>query len=61
MDLVKVPSFLLMLSTMELGQDYSSENLTPTQLTMLEGLRHYGLLCQQGSGNAASTSMIQRG
>ena len=47
MDLVEVLSFLLMLSTMELGQDYSSENLTPTQLTMLEDLRHYGLIYQR--------------
>ncbi|KAF8526229.1 transcription factor Tfb2 [Hysterangium stoloniferum] len=47
MDLVEVLSFLLMLSTMELGQDYSTENLSPTQLTMLEDLRGYGLVWQR--------------
>lgn len=47
MDLVEVLSFLLMLSTMELGQDYSTENLSPTQLTMLEDLRDYGLVWQR--------------
>jgi len=47
MDLVEVLSFLLMLSTMELGQDYSTENLTLTQLTMLEDLRDYGLVWQR--------------
>ncbi|KAF8589900.1 transcription factor Tfb2 [Ramaria rubella] len=47
MDLVEVLGFLLMLSTMELGQDYSTENLSPTQLTMLEDLRDYGLVWQR--------------
>ena len=51
MDLVEVLSFLLMLSTMELGQDYSTENLSPTQLTMLEDLRDYGLVWQRKVGN----------
>lgn len=50
MDLVEVLSFLLMLSTMELGQDYSTENLSPTQLTMLEDLRDYGLVWQRKVG-----------
>lgn len=51
MDLVEVLSFLLMLSTMELGQDYSTENLSPTQLTMLEDLRDYGLVWQRKVGS----------
>lgn len=44
MDVVEVLSFLLMLSTMELGQAYLTENLSPTQLTMLEDLQDYGMI-----------------
>ncbi|KAI0635873.1 transcription factor Tfb2 [Trametes polyzona] len=47
MDLVEVISFLLMLSTTELGKDYSTENLSPTQKAMLEDLRDYGLIKQR--------------
>ncbi|CCM04320.1 uncharacterized protein FIBRA_06491 [Fibroporia radiculosa] len=47
MDLVDVLSFLLMLSTMELGREYSTENLTATQTAMLTDLRNYGLVWQQ--------------
>ncbi|KDQ17691.1 hypothetical protein BOTBODRAFT_29852 [Botryobasidium botryosum FD-172 SS1] len=47
MDLVGVLSFLFMLSTMELGQDYSTENLDQTQNAMLEDLRDYGLVWQR--------------
>ncbi|KAI0044282.1 transcription factor Tfb2 [Auriscalpium vulgare] len=47
MDLVEVLSFLFMLSTMELGRDYSTEFLSETQKAMLEDLRDYGLIWQR--------------
>ncbi|KAI0059239.1 transcription factor Tfb2 [Artomyces pyxidatus] len=47
MDLVEVLSFLFMLSTMELGRDYSTESLSVTQKAMLEDLRDYGLIWQR--------------
>ncbi|KLO17254.1 transcription factor Tfb2 [Schizopora paradoxa] len=47
MDLVEVLEFLLMLSTMELGRDYSTESLGETQNAMLEDLRDYGLIWQR--------------
>ncbi|KAH9943694.1 transcription factor Tfb2-domain-containing protein [Amylocystis lapponica] len=47
MDLVEILSFLLMLSTMELGREYSTENLSPTQTEMLKDLRDYGLIWQR--------------
>ncbi|KAF7977038.1 hypothetical protein HWV62_4800 [Athelia sp. TMB] len=47
MDVVEVLSFLFMLSTMELGRDYSTENLSDTQKAMLEDLRDYGLVWQR--------------
>ncbi|RDB25820.1 RNA polymerase II transcription factor B subunit 2 [Hypsizygus marmoreus] len=47
MDLVEVLSFLFMLSTMELGREYSTEYLGPSQKAMLEDLRDYGLIWQR--------------
>ncbi|KAF8485736.1 transcription factor Tfb2 [Russula ochroleuca] len=47
MDLVEVLSFLFMLSTMELGREYSIESLSDTQRAMLEDLRDYGLMWQR--------------
>ncbi|KIJ62840.1 hypothetical protein HYDPIDRAFT_176279 [Hydnomerulius pinastri MD-312] len=47
MDLVEVLSFLFMLSTMELGREYSAEPLSETQKAMLEDLRDYGLVWQR--------------
>ncbi|KAM5530864.1 hypothetical protein V8D89_015449 [Ganoderma adspersum] len=47
MDLVEVLSFLLMMSTTELGKSYSTENLSATQKAMLEDLRDYGLIKQR--------------
>ncbi|TEB27096.1 transcription factor Tfb2 [Coprinellus micaceus] len=44
MDLVDVLSFLFMLSTMELGREYSTSKLTRTQVAMLDDLRDYGLI-----------------
>lgn len=47
MDVVDVMSFLFMLSTMELGREYSVSNLSQTQSAMLEDLRDYGLIWQR--------------
>ncbi|KAF8629954.1 hypothetical protein AX17_005520 [Amanita inopinata Kibby_2008] len=47
MDLVEVLGFLFMLSTMELGGEYATENLGETQKAMLEDLRDYGLIWQR--------------
>ncbi|OBZ72575.1 RNA polymerase II transcription factor B subunit 2 [Grifola frondosa] len=47
MDVVEVLSFLFMLSSLELGQDYSAESLSVTQKAMLEDLRDYGLIRQR--------------
>ncbi|KAF8442275.1 transcription factor Tfb2-domain-containing protein [Boletus edulis BED1] len=47
MDLVEVLSFLFMLSTMELGREYSTDPLSETQKAMLEDLRDYGLVWQR--------------
>ncbi|KAI5794428.1 transcription factor Tfb2-domain-containing protein [Peziza echinospora] len=44
MDSVEVLHFLMMLGSLELGQDYSKETLTPTQQYMLEDLREYGIV-----------------
>ncbi|KAG6814025.1 hypothetical protein H0H92_003875 [Tricholoma furcatifolium] len=47
MDLVEVLSFLFMLSTMQLGREYSTEKLGISQNAMLEDLRDYGLIWQR--------------
>ncbi|KAF5377485.1 hypothetical protein D9615_005117 [Tricholomella constricta] len=47
MDLVEVLSFLFMLSTMQLGREYSAEHLGVSQKAMLEDLRDYGLIWQR--------------
>ncbi|KAH8827840.1 transcription factor Tfb2-domain-containing protein [Flagelloscypha sp. PMI_526] len=47
MDLVEILSFLFMLSTAELGKEYSAKNLTETQKALLHDLRDYGLLWQR--------------
>lgn len=44
MDPVDVLSFLFTLGSLELGISYSSSNLTPTQLRMLEDLADFGLV-----------------
>lgn len=44
MEPVEVLSFLFMLGSLELGQDYSTSNLTPTQQRMLEDLNDFGLV-----------------
>ncbi|KAG5654027.1 hypothetical protein H0H81_008042 [Sphagnurus paluster] len=47
MDLVEVLSFLFMLSTMQLGREYSADHLGVSQKAMLEDLRDYGLIWQR--------------
>lgn len=49
MDQVEVLSFLFMLGSLELGQDYSKANLTATQMHMLEDLTDFGLIYQSSS------------
>jgi transcription initiation factor TFIIH subunit 4 len=44
MDSVDVLSFLFTLGSLELGVSYSTSNLTPTQLQMLEDLSDFGLV-----------------
>lgn len=44
LDTIEVVQFLLMLSTMQLGQEYSTENFTATHIAMLEDLQDYGLV-----------------
>lgn len=46
-DIVEVISFLFMLSTMELGEEYSVDALTKAQEHMLSDLRDYGLVWQR--------------
>ncbi|KAG9315383.1 transcription factor Tfb2 [Chiua virens] len=56
MDLVEVLSFLFMLSTMELGREYSTDPLSETQKAMLEDLRDYGLVWQRKPPTLTSLS-----
>jgi transcription initiation factor TFIIH subunit 4 len=51
MDLVEVMSFLFMLGSLELGKDYSTEELSETQLHMLEDFRDYGIVYQRKSSS----------
>lgn len=44
MDKVDVLSFLFTLGSLELGQDYSTDNLTATQLQMLDDLSDFGIV-----------------
>ncbi|CAG8566902.1 8772_t:CDS:2 [Paraglomus occultum] len=44
MDLVEVLNFFFMLGSLELGQDYSVEQLTDTQKQVVEDLANFGLL-----------------
>ncbi|KAK5672436.1 RNA polymerase II transcription factor B 52 kDa subunit [Batrachochytrium dendrobatidis] len=47
MELVEVLNFFFQLGSLELGQDYSVEVLTPTQKHMLDDLKHLGLIYQR--------------
>ncbi|MCJ1431105.1 RNA polymerase II transcription factor B 52 kDa subunit [Xylographa pallens] len=49
MDSVDVLSFLFMLGSLELGQDYSKATLTPTQLQMLDDLSDFGIVYQHAT------------
>jgi transcription initiation factor TFIIH subunit 4 len=49
MDPVDVLSFLFTLGSLELGISYSTSNLTPTQLQMLEDLSDFGLVYRRTS------------
>ncbi len=49
MDSVDVLSFLFMLGSLELDQDYSLATLTPTQVQMLDDLRDYGIIYRRDS------------
>ncbi|KAF2403271.1 putative TFIIH and nucleotide excision repair factor 3 complexes subunit [Trichodelitschia bisporula] len=44
MEPVEMLSFLFMLGSLELGMDYSTASLTPTQMTMLDDLNNFGLV-----------------
>lgn len=49
MDPVDVLSFLFTLGSLELGISYSTSNLTPTQLQMLEDLADFGLVYRRST------------
>ena len=51
LDLVEVLAFLLLLSTLELGVEYSATNLTHDQLIMLKDMSDYGLVYIRGVGH----------
>jgi transcription initiation factor TFIIH subunit 4 len=49
MEPVDVLSFIFLLSSLELGQDYSTATLTPTQTRMLLDLHQFGIIYQHAS------------
>ena len=49
MDSIEVLSFLFTLGSLEVGQDYSTANLSPTQLHMLEDLSDLGIVYRRSS------------
>lgn len=51
MDPVEVMSFLFTLGSLELGISYSTTNLTPTQLQMLEDLADFGLVYRRDASS----------
>ncbi|MCJ1362485.1 RNA polymerase II transcription factor B 52 kDa subunit [Acarospora aff. strigata] len=52
MDPVDVLSFLFMLGSLELGQDYNKATLTPTQIQMLDDLGDFGIIYQTGPSSS---------
>jgi len=48
---VEVLGFVFMLGSLELGRDYSTEQLSRTQLEMLSDLRDYGLVYQRAASS----------
>ena len=57
MDPVDVLSFLFMLGSLELGQDYSKINLSPTQAQMLDDLADFGLIYQPNKSSFFPTRL----
>ncbi|KAI9715177.1 MAG: hypothetical protein M1812_006156 [Candelaria pacifica] len=51
MDAVEVLSFLFMLGSLELGQDYSTLTLTSTQVQMLDDLSDYGIVYRRSQSS----------
>ncbi|KAI9784877.1 MAG: RNA polymerase II transcription factor B 52 kDa subunit [Candelina submexicana] len=51
MDPVEVLSFLFMLGSLELGQDYSTRTLTSTQTQMLDDLSDYGIVYRRSQSS----------
>lgn len=49
---VDVLSFLFMLGSLSLGQDYSTANLTATQLQMLEDLHDFGIVYRRSKDSS---------
>ena len=47
MDIVECLTFTLQLSLSTIGNDYSTENMSDTQLMFLQHLREFGLVCQR--------------
>lgn len=47
MDLVECLNFLFQLGSLELGQSYSVDALTPTQKQMLDDLKNIGVVYQR--------------
>jgi hypothetical protein len=47
MDPIEVLGFLMTLGSLELGCDYSSDELTASQKTMLSEMKHLGLIYQR--------------
>lgn len=52
MDPVDVLSFLFMLGSLELGQDYSTASLTPTQSQMLDDLSDFGIVYRHSNDSS---------
>lgn len=48
-DLVEVLNFLFLLGSLELGREYSTEDLTRTQIRMLKDFKEFGLIYQDES------------
>jgi len=52
MDHDEVLSFLFTLSSLEVGQEYSTANLTPTQLRMLDDLGDFGIIYRKSDDSS---------
>ena len=54
MDSVEVLSFLFLLSSLELGQSYEKQHLTPTQLRTLADLTDFGIVYQHSPASEST-------